>query len=266
LVDYTISEMTEIVDCNAPELSIFTSADALASAGGGMSANNNLTAAGQAGSFARFTLDGDYLYAVNTHSILTYNVSSPSELENIGSTSIGWGIETIFPYKDYFFIGANDGLYIYDKTNPAEPQYVSKFVHANACDPVVVQNDIAYVTLRSGTDCQGFTNQLEVLDVSEITNPILLSTHSMDNPHGLGVVNDNIFICDGNSGVKVFDKSDHTKISERLLAQIKDHFAYDIILLSNQTAIVLGKSDFYQYDISDISDIKLLSTIEYYPV
>jgi len=37
--------------------------------------------------------------------------------------------------------------------------------------------------LRSGTECQGFANQLDVVDISDLSNPSLLKTYPMDNPH-----------------------------------------------------------------------------------
>ena len=37
-----------------------------------------------------------------------------------------------------------------------------------SCDPVVVQGDYAFVTLRGGTECQGFSNQLDIIDISTL--------------------------------------------------------------------------------------------------
>ncbi|MBX2845656.1 MAG: hypothetical protein KTR13_05515 [Saprospiraceae bacterium] len=260
LVDYIITETEQRVDCNDE----FFFEDFIVNAGG-VSSDANAVQTGQGGSFARFAIENDYLYTVDFSTITTYDISNPENLAQLNSTNIGWGIETIFPYEDHFFIGAIEGLYIFDKADPSNPQYVSEFVHARACDPVVVQDDLAYVTLRSGNTCDGFTNQLDVIDVSEITEPQLLASHTMDSPHGLGIKDDFLYICDGYSGVKVFDHTDSYAINENLLAQVPDHFAYDIILLNNNTAIVLGLSDFYQYDVSDPSNIQLLSSIKYYP-
>ena len=39
-------------------------------------------------------------------------------------------------------------MFIYDNTNPQAPYFLSRFQHAEACDPVFVEGDYAYVTLR----------------------------------------------------------------------------------------------------------------------
>ena len=44
---------------------------------------------------------------------------------------------------------------IYDLTEEQNPVCLSDFNHVRSCDPVVVQGDIAYVTLRSGSFCGG---------------------------------------------------------------------------------------------------------------
>ncbi|MBK8279937.1 MAG: hypothetical protein IPK94_07395 [Saprospiraceae bacterium] len=51
---------------------------------------------------------------------------------------------------------------------------LSTFSHARACDPVYVEGDIAYITLRNGTRCENFTNELDVVDITNITSPRLI--------------------------------------------------------------------------------------------
>ena len=52
-------------------------------------------------------------------------------------------------------------MYIYDNSNPHNPTYMSQFEHAEVCDPVFIEGNFAYVTLRSGSRCNGFQNQLD---------------------------------------------------------------------------------------------------------
>jgi hypothetical protein len=120
----------------------------------------------------------------------------------MGREYIAWDIETIFPHKQNLFIGSSSGMYILDISDPASPSKISTYQHIRSCDPVVVDDQYAYVTLRSGTICQGFTNQLEVIDISDLTAPTLLQTYPMTNPHGLGVDGKTLFICDGSDGLK----------------------------------------------------------------
>ncbi|MBL6449421.1 hypothetical protein JMN32_24125 [Fulvivirga sp. 29W222] len=216
---------------------------------------------GMAGSMARFALVGDYLYAVDQSDLYPVNVTHSTDLQAEEKVAINWGIETIFPNNNFLFIGAQNGMYIMDLVTPAQPTWVSSYEHVTSCDPVVVDGDYAYVTLRSGTECQGFTNQLEVIDISNISSPELLFTYNMHNPHGLGKDGDVLFICDGDDGLKIFDASDISNIGNKLMAHYKDIKAFDIIPFNN-IAMMIGEDGLYQYDYSDLDNIVFLSHLE----
>jgi hypothetical protein len=102
---------------------------------------------------------------------------------------------------------------------------------------------------------------LEVIDVKDLKNPVLLKTYLMTNPHGLGIDNKTLFICDGDDGLKVFDASDYKTISANQLAHYKNINTYDVIPYNN-VAIMTGKDGIYQFDYSDVKNIKLISTLQ----
>jgi hypothetical protein len=220
----------------------------------------NPATTGIGGSMARFTIEGDYLYmldAGNVHSVSINTLENPiAKSKNM----IAWDIETIFPHEGKLFFGAQSGMYIFGLDDPEKPTQISRYAHVRSCDPVVVEGDLAYVTLRSGTTCQGFTNQLEVIDIKDLTNPVLLKIYPMTNPHGLGIDNKNLFICDGDDGLKIYDATDHLKISDNQLAHYKNINTYDVIPYNN-VAIMTGKDGIYQFDYSNPKDIKLLSKV-----
>ena len=222
----------------------------------------NSTGSGTGGSSARFTIVDDRLYAVTQSEMKLFNVKTPSKPVNDGSVNLGFGIETIFPYKNMLFLGTTTGIQIWDNKVPSAPKYISRLEHARACDPVVVENDIAYVTLRSVnnfTRCgSAIANQLDVIDVSSPSTPILKKTYEMISPYGLGVDNKKLFICEGTHGLKNFDATNPLDI--KLLQHFKDMDAYDVIPL-NKTLMMIGKDGLYQYDYSNPNDLKLLSKI-----
>jgi len=153
-------------------------------------------------------------------------------------------------------------MFIYDVSNPASPVQLSFFQHAQACDPVFVSDDKAYVTLRGGTPCQNFDNQLDVIDITDLTNPILIASHTMTNPHGLSVKDNTLFLCDGTAGLKVFDVTNPQTIGDRLLASDKDIKTYDVIASPYRDIIfVIGDDGFFQYDVSDPENMIRLSHI-----
>jgi len=210
---------------------------------------------GIGGSTARFATVGDYLYTVNSQDLVILDISNPATPQYGTTENIGFGIETIFPYNDYLFIGAQTGMYIYDISNPVKPQKLSQYEHIYSCDPVVVQGDYAYVTLHSEDSwCGRWTNELHVIDISNLRMPKLLTTYAMENPLGLGVDGDNLFIC--NKGLKVYDISDKNDI---ILKQNFSINANDVIPYNN-LLIVIGDNGLYQYDYSG-EELTLLSTI-----
>lgn len=228
-----------------------------ASGGGGSDSSSQSQDIGIAGSMARFAIVGDYLYAIGGSDLQLFDISDPSSPALWSKVSIGFGIETLFPYNDYLFIGSETGLFIYDNTNPMFPEYVSEFEHARSCDPVVVQGDYAYVTLRSNSSCLGLSNQLDIVDISDIVNPELVSSYPMQEPKGLAIDNEKLFLCDGDSGLKVFDVSLPTDIV--LLDFIPAAACYDLIA-DSELLVVSGDTALFQYDYNQVP-IMQLSTI-----
>jgi len=219
--------------------------------------------AGVAGSMASFAIFDCYLYVIDQNKIDILDLRNKEEGPIFLNTFyVSGGIETLFPYKDKLFIGSASGMFIYDNANPIEPMPLGRFTHARACDPVVVKDNYAFVTLRDGTWCEGFDNQLDVVDITDLLNPKLVKTYPMDNPHGLAVRDNELYLCDGASGLKVFDIADVNAIDQNQLQHVKDINTYDAIALPGKNVLlVIGADGFYQYDISDPKNLKELSLI-----
>jgi len=227
------------------------------SSGGG----GRTIAPGIGGSMARFTISGYTLYVVDQTNLLTFDISSNANPVASGTASIGRNIETIFPYKNHLFIGSTNGMFIYNIDNPLNPTYVSTYIHGTACDPVVVDDNYAYITLRSGTPCNTDFNQLEVVNIQDLWNPSLVNTVPMFNPHGLGIDGTTLFICDGTDGLKVYDATDVITIADNRVAHFKNIQATDVIPAGNNRLLMIGTNGLYQYDYNDIQNISLLSVI-----
>ena len=212
---------------------------------------------GQGGSLARFKIVGDFLYAVDSHNINIFEISdleNPLDLEDVYA---GFDIETIFNRGEHLFLGSMRGMYIYDISSPDKPEFVSEFQHGTACDPVVVDGDYAYVTLRGGNGCGATESGLFIVDISNISSPELKISYPMDGPYGLGIKDEKLFVCDGASGLKVYDKTD----VENLVAldHFKDVNTFDVIPLAN-SLLMVGDGVLYQYEYLP-ENIRLLSTL-----
>jgi hypothetical protein len=220
-------------------------------------AQNSVTT-GQGGSLARFKIVNDYLYAVDSHNINVFNIEDLENPKDMEDVYAGFDIETIFNRGDQLFLGSMRGMYIYDISSPATPSFISEFEHGTACDPVVVDGDYAYVTLRGGNMCGATESGLFIVDISDIANPELVKTYPMDGPYGLGVKGEKLFVCDGASGLKVYDKTNVQDLVQ--LNHFKDIDTFDVIPMEDNL-LMIGKEVLYQYEYLD-NKIELISTFE----
>ncbi len=263
MIDVEMREEEIEIDCEGgqPAVGWFWGGgeDALAFANNSSGDFSGVTT-GVGGSLARFTIVDQYLYTINEWRMKLFDISDLASPQEGNTVDLGWGIETIFPYKDKLFLGARNGMHIYDNSNPELPSYISTYSHINTCDPVVVQDDYAYVTLRSGTGCDNFTNQLDVIDISNVQQPTLVKTYPMKNPHGLGINGKCLFVAEGDYGLKVFDASDVQKIDENKIAHHKDVHALDVIPL-DEVVFMIGNDGLHQYQYDCEKEFKYLSTI-----
>ncbi len=212
---------------------------------------------GEGGSLARFKIVDDYLYAVDSHNINVFDISDLENPQDLEDVYAGFDIETIFNRGEYLFLGSMRGMYIYDISSPATPTFVSEFQHGTACDPVVVDGDYAYVTLRGGNGCGALESGLFIVDISNIENPKLAIDYPMDEPYGLGIKDEKLFVCDGSSGLKVYDKTDIMDL--KALNHFKDIVTFDVIPLESHL-IMVGDEVLYQYEYLD-DKIRLISQI-----
>lgn len=213
--------------------------------------------AGTGGSMARFTVVGDHLFTVDNENLKTFDISSNEDPQYKLDNYVGSGVETIFPFGDKLFLGTSNGMYIYEISNEGKPSKVSFYEHVIACDPVVSDGNFAYVTLSSTREsCWRAVDELQIIDLANIANPQLIKQYEMENPRGLAVRNDTLWVCD--NGIKIFDVSDKNNI--QLLYNFNNIQAYDIIL-DNNRALVVGESGFVQYQLQN-DTIILLSTID----
>jgi hypothetical protein len=213
---------------------------------------------GMGGSMARFTITNERLYTVGNSNLDVFNITNAANPFNVSRRNLGWNIETIYPFGNQLFIGSGSGMFVYDISNADNPVQTGQFSHVRSCDPVIADNQYAYVTLRSGTTCQGYTNQLDVLKLNGSNNPSFIKTYNLTNPFGLSKDGNYLFICDGKDGLKVFNAADPLNIVQ--LKTLPTGEAHDVIAY-NGWALVVAEDGLYQYDYTDINNIRLLSRI-----
>lgn len=215
---------------------------------------------GKTGSMSRFAIYHDYLYSVMNNELYIFGLKGERPYVATQPMEVGWNAETIFSYKDCMFFGTPRGMLIYSVADPLNPVRKSELQHVYGCDPVVVENDIAYVTVWSGNSCGQSANELIVIDVKDISNPKQIVSYPMTNPKGLGIDNGTLFVCD--EGLKVYDATDPQAIITNELAHYDGMSGYDVIPMNN-ILIMIADDGLYQYDYSDPKDIKELSKLAF---
>jgi hypothetical protein len=151
-------------------------------------------------------------------------------------------------------------VYIYDISNPTDILFLSHYQHITSCDPVVANDTLAFATLNSMSQCrwQNGVNQLDVIDISNVVNPQLITSLQLGNPLGLGISENHVFVCNGEQGVLIFDYTDPANLD--YVSGIKGIDAYDLII-REKTLFLVGQDGLFQYDISNLQQIELLSNI-----
>jgi len=221
---------------------------------------------GKGGSMARFTIKGDYLYTVSTDSLKIINIEDAAHPKYYPERDlkIGFDIETIFPMDTLLFIGARSGMYVYDIKYPQYPVRLSEVFHITSCDPVVAQDNYAYVTLNTiGRNCGAVPNN--VLNIYDISNPLLpirVKMLELNGPTGLGVDGNKLFVCD--KGLKQFDITDPVNTRQTGdIAEIDEvdiRAAYDVIPVDG-LLILVAKEGLFQFDYTG-PELKFVSKFE----
>ncbi len=211
---------------------------------------------GTGGSLARFQIVDNYLYTVGDYQMAIFNIQNLSQPVLANTQYAGWNIETMFHVDNYLYLGSTNGMYIYSLENPSSPEYISEFTHWEGCDPVVVDGNYAYLTLRGGNECGQPESVLEVIDISDKHNPVLAARHQLENPYGLGIKDNMLFVCDGTAGLKLFNKANPLNIT--LIKSFENIESRDVIPLDD-ALILIGNNTLYQYQYL-YNDIQLIST------
>jgi hypothetical protein len=218
----------------------------------------SLSGTGQAGSMSRFAISDNHLYLVDSASLKIFSIADGA-FRQVEQVWIDFGMETIFATPEYLYLGANDAMYIFSLADPAKPSFVFRYEHILACDPVVVQGNRAYISIRSGNGCNRGQDALQIIDITDPYAPVLVKNYLMRSPRGLAVDSNLLFLCEGEMGLKVFDITNEEAIT--MLESRDDFFAYDVIAREG-IATITGSDGIYQFSYGNMQEkLSLLSKI-----
>jgi hypothetical protein len=216
---------------------------------------------GQGGSMARFAVVGNYLYTVDKETLKVFNITNPAEPVYKGDVPVGFGIETIYPFKDKLFIGSTSSVHIFIIDDPAHPRKLSEAISADVirrCDPVVAKDMVAYATLRSNGPCGGTGSILAVYDIQNITRPVQKAAIPISEPYGLGYSGNTLYVCDRQRGLVLYDIT--SAYNPVFIKNLTDGEYIDVIPYDN-VLICWVSAGMILYDITDAADPVRLTTI-----
>lgn len=223
----------------------------------------------QSGSTAAMLPYGNVLYALNNNSrLITFDISDPTtpkETKNIVTS----GSETLFISEGYLYVGGVSGVDIYDISTPQTPQNVAFYSHQLGCDPIIVNDDIGYITIRNRGGCwrnaaTGISpNRLEITNFEDPENPVSLAHFDLTAPFGLTFIEDRLAICENYAGLTMLDinfsngKSNAPNIQK--VGQFPNIQCFDLI--ADGTNLIATASDgIYQFQ-SENNHLTLRSKI-----
>jgi hypothetical protein len=207
-----------------------------------------LSPSGESGSTARFTISDNYLYIVDSKRLRIFSIKNAASPEFINKTDIGFDIETIFSKNDLLFIGSKTAMYIYSIEQPENPTMLSTYDHIQSVDPVVADNDYAYVSYNTNRTEYYYSyyytpqNQIEIVDIKEPRQPKSVSTYNLNSPKGLAISNKKLFVCDNNE-VVVLNVTDPQNIYK--ITTLYNYDANDIIV-HDTLVFLIGDNGFKQ--------------------
>ncbi len=224
---------------------------------------------GKSGSITRFALYQHFMYVLNLNEVQTYDIQDKEHPVLVNRLSTDYGLETITIYDNTAFLGSTTALYILDiQTDPSKPTILSKSnrfedIGFSGCDPVAVQGNYDYSTIKVIENNCGSISAESALVVYNITNksaPVVVGLYPLSLPNGLGIKDHYLFVCDeGTDQLIVFDISNpvsvtYTNYSIPLLDPVD-------LIVDGERMIVSSKTNFYIFDISDITQIGKIGQI-----
>jgi hypothetical protein len=212
---------------------------------------------GVGGSYALFAVVDSFLYYVSGYDVVTMDIRSPESPVELSHTYIGWSIETIFPTQSHLFIGGAMGMYVLDRSTPASPRMIGQVQHFQSCDPVVVQDTVAYVTLRGGNTCGANRDELMSVSITDPANPTILQELDVTTPYGLAVRDTLLYLAKGDNGFGLFSVSNPRNMTP-IASMITP--SRDFIWLG-ATLFVMGSDRITIFDVTDPATPAMVSEI-----
>jgi len=147
-------------------------------------------------------ISGNYAYIARGN-LFIYDISNPTNVVNVATTNTGAG--TVFSVAvsgNYAYMGVvNNGLRIYDVSNPAKPFFVGSTNNVGGGFGVALAGNYCY--LANGGD------GLRIYDVSNPANPLCIArTNNGGLAQGVAISGNYAYLANDNDGLRIYNISD----------------------------------------------------------
>ncbi|MFC1779696.1 DUF1566 domain-containing protein [Thermodesulfobacteriota bacterium] len=155
-------------------------------------------------------VSGSYVYVANEFAGLqVVDVSDPQNPAIVGSVDIPTQAFNLSVVDQYAYVADDTGLQIINITDPLQPNIVGSIATPDSGDiywpnnalDVAVSGQFAYLTVYGNDD------GLQVVDVSNPSNPIQIGWIDLPQVGGLYVEGSYVYVAVGNNGLRVIDIS-----------------------------------------------------------
>lgn len=171
-----------------------------------------------------------------------------------GPTTDVWEYVDTAANKYYAIVGVNNGVYIFDVTDPAAPRQTALLNDFPGFDMKVWGKYLYSVTGRPGT------NKARIVDISNPANPAIAD--SFDSAHNIYITNDGLLLAEI-PGLKIYDLNPDP-LKPKLLWYDSTQGGHDAAVIGNRLYDFHGLNGTNIYDISfsDSLKIQLIGSIK----
>ncbi|MEO6191261.1 MAG: hypothetical protein ABIO44_13865 [Saprospiraceae bacterium] len=207
------------------------------------------------GSLNRFVISGQYMYTLDIDHLNIFDITDQENPVLRRTIEIKDDLQTLTVYQGSLYIGAGAGLYIININNPLTASVNASIAHWVSKDPVVVSGKYLYSTTRN--NWSGALTIYEDLGSDQFNE---LNRIILEQPYGLGISGDYLFVCEDINGILVYDISKRDKpIKVQTYTSIIS--PRDVIIL-NDIMFCSAKNEFQLVDIKDPRNPRLISIIK----
>jgi hypothetical protein len=144
-------------------------------------------------------VDGNIAYLTNNQGVDILDISDISNPKKISTIHIQDGAFGIYVEGDVAYIAGETGLTITDVGDPEHPEIIGSFYDGGVNRNVRIRGSYAYVT--------DYEDGLEIVDISDLSNPVMVGRYSLGDTRGVEVAGDIAYVTSPGTGLRVLNIS-----------------------------------------------------------